>query len=323
MTLRRVAHIPVSVSESQPPGRPLETLEDVAKGLAPRVRETLDAAEEQIDGFLSSVMGESFEERMARVDLHLGAGGVDAFGLDPKWAKYGFFAAAVLYRHYFRCEVTGIENAPRGRVLFIGNHSGQVPIDAAMIGTALFLEADPPRLIRSMVEKWTQTLPFVSTFFSRVGQVVGVPENARRLLESDQALMVFPEGAAGISKTYDRAYQLTDFGLGFMRLAIETKTPIVPVAVVGAEEQYISIGNLSGLAKLVGIPALPLIPQLFIPGGQLPLPTKYRIAFGAPMFFDGDPDDDDAVLEEKVWSVKTTIQQMLHEGLAKRKGIFF
>jgi 1-acyl-sn-glycerol-3-phosphate acyltransferase len=311
------------VSESLPPGRPLETLEDVAKGLAPRVRETLDAAEEQIDGFLSSVMGESFEERMARVDLHLGEGGVDAFGLDPKWAKYGFFAAAVLYRHYFRCEVTGIENAPRGRVLFIANHSGQVPIDAAMIGTALFLEADPPRLIRSMVEKWTQTLPFVSTFFSRVGQVVGVPENARRLLESDQALLVFPEGAAGISKTYDRAYQLADFGLGFMRLAIETKTPIVPVSVVGAEEQYISIGNLSGLAKVLGMPALPLIPQLFVPGGQLPLPTKYRIAFGAPMHFDGDPDDDDAVLEEKVWSVKTTIQQMLHEGLAKRKGIFF
>lgn len=311
------------MSESLPPGRPLETLEDVAKGLAPRVRETLDAAEEQIDGFLSSVMGESFEERMARVDLHLGEGGVDAFGLDPKWAKYGFFAAAVLYRHYFRCEVTGIENAPRGRVLFIANHSGQVPIDAAMIGTALFLEADPPRLIRSMVEKWTQTLPFVSTFFSRVGQVVGVPENARRLLESDQALLVFPEGAAGISKTYDRAYQLADFGLGFMRLAIETKTPIVPVSVVGAEEQYISIGNLSGLAKVLGMPALPLIPQLFVPGGQLPLPTKYRIAFGAPMHFDGDPDDDDAVLEEKVWSVKTTIQQMLHEGLAKRKGIFF
>jgi 1-acyl-sn-glycerol-3-phosphate acyltransferase len=317
------AHIPVFVSDSVPPGRSLETLEAVAKGLAPRVRETLNEAEETIDHFLSGLMGESFDERIARIDVKLGAGGVDDFGLDPQWAKYGFFAAAVLYRHYFRCEVTGIENAPPGRVLFIGNHSGQVPIDAAMIGTALFLEADPPRMIRSMVEKWTQTLPFVSTFFSRVGQVVGVPENARRLLENDQALLVFPEGAAGISKTYDRAYQLTDFGLGFMRLAIETKTPIVPVAVVGAEEQYISIGNFDSVAKLLGMPALPIIPQLFVPGGQLPLPTKYRIAFGAPMHFDGDPDDDDSVLEEKVWSVKTTIQQMLNEGLTKRKGIFF
>lgn len=311
------------MSELLPQARPLETLEDVARDLTPKVRETLDAMEERIDAFLTSVMGESFEERMKRIDLHLGAGGVDAFGMDPKWVKYGYFAAAVLYRHYFRCEVTGLENAPAGRVLFIGNHSGQIPIDAAMIGSALFLEGNPPRVIRSMIEKWTQTLPFVSTFFCRVGQVVGVPENARRLLESDEALMVFPEGAAGISKTYDRAYQLSDFGLGFMRLAIETKTPIVPVAVVGAEEQYISIGNLSSLAKLLGIPALPLIPQLFIPGGQLPLPTKYRIAFGAPMFFDGDPDDDDSVLEEKVWTVKTTIQQMVNDGLSKRKGIFF
>jgi 1-acyl-sn-glycerol-3-phosphate acyltransferase len=323
LTDRPAAHIPVFVSDSVPPGRSLETFEDVAKGLAPRVREALDAAEESIDRFISSLMGESFEERIARIDVKLGEGGVDDFGLDPQWAKYGFFAAAVLYRHYFRCEVSGVENARPGRVLYISNHSGQVPLDAAMIGTALFLEAEPPRVIRSMVEKWTQTLPFVSTFFSRVGQVVGVPENARRLLESDQALLVFPEGAAGISKTYDRAYQLADFGLGFMRLAIETKTPIVPVAVIGAEEQYISIGNLSSLAKLLGMPALPLIPQLLVPGGQLPLPTKYRITFGAPMHFDGDPDDDDAILEEKVWSVKTTIQQMLNDGLAKRKGIFF
>ena len=323
MTPRPTGLNALDVSELLPQARPLETLEDVARDLTPKVRETLDAMEEKIDAFLTSVMGESFEERIKRIDLHLGAGGVDAFGLDPKWAKYGFGFGALLYRHYFRCEVTGIENAPAGRVLFIGNHSGQIPLDAAMVGTALFLEGQPPRVIRSMVEKWTQTLPFVSTFFSRVGQVVGVPENARRLLESEEALMVFPEGAAGISKTYDRAYQLTDFGLGFMRLAIETKTPIVPVAVVGAEEQYISIGNLTSIAKILGLPALPLIPQLFFPGGQLPLPTKYRIAFGAPMHFDGDPDDDDAVLEEKVWTVKTTIQQMVNDGLAKRKGIFF
>ena len=296
----------------------------MARGLAPRVREVLDDAEGSIDRFLSTMMGESFDDRLSRLDLRLGGGGVDAFGLDPQWAKYGLFASAVLYRHYFRCEVTGLEHVPQGRVLFISNHSGQIPLDAAMIGTALFLEAEPPRLVRSMIEKWTQTLPFVSTFFSRVGQVVGVPENARRLLELEEALLVFPEGAAGIAKTYDRAYQLTDFGLGFMRLALETQTPIVPISVVGAEEQYVSVGNLTGLAKILGVPALPVIPQLFFPGGQLPLPTKYRIAFGAPLRFEGtSDDDDDQTIEAHVWTVRTTIQQMLNEALAKRKGVFF
>ena len=156
-----------------------------------------------------------------------------------------------------------------------------------------------------------------------MGQVVGVPENATRLLAQGEALLVFPEGARGISKTFDQRYKLTEFGLGFMRLAIETDTPIVPVAVVGGEEQYISVANIDGLAKLLARPAFPIIPQLFLPGGQLPLPTKYRLWFGEPMRFAGDPDDDDAVIEEKVWLVKQTVQSMLNRGLKERKHIFW
>jgi 1-acyl-sn-glycerol-3-phosphate acyltransferase len=185
------------------------------------------------------------------------------------------------------------------------------------------MDMEPPRFTRAMVEKWTQTLPFVSLLFSRVGQVVGVPENARRLLENDEALLVFPEGARGISKTFDQRYNLADFGLGFMRLAIETDTPIVPVAVIGAEEQYISIGNLESIARVLKMPSFPVMPQLLLPGGALPLPTKYRIYFGEPMRFEGDPDDDDAVIEEKVWLVRATIQSMVHKGLRERKSIFF
>ena len=134
----------------------------------------------------------------------------------------------------------------------------------------MFMDVEPPRFMRAMVEKWTQTLPFVSLFFARVGQVVGVPENAQRLLEQGEALLVFPEGTRGISKTFDQRYQLTEFGLGFMRLAIETDTPIVPVAVIGGEEQYISVANLEGLARLLRAPAFPIIPQLFLPGRPAP-----------------------------------------------------
>jgi len=272
---------------------------------------------------MTEKLGEEFNARLGRVPLNLTATGVDAFGMDPAWTKYALAFAAVLHRHYFRTEVIGASHIPDSRVLLIANHSGQIPIDATLIGASLFMDVEPPRFMRAMVEKWTQTLPFVSLLFSRCGQVVGVPENAKHLLHGEEALLVFPEGARGISKPFSQRYQLCDFGLGFMRLAIETNTPIVPVAVVGGEEQYVSIGNFESLAKMFRMPSFPIIPQLLIPGGQLPLPTKYRIYFGEPMRFGGDADDDDAVIEDKVHVVKSTIQSMLNRGLKERRSVFF
>ncbi|MBX3232421.1 MAG: acyltransferase family protein [Labilithrix sp.] len=294
------------------------------RSLAPLARGLLSSATSSVDDWMTAKLGEEFNARLARVPLNLTATGVDPFGMDPAWTKYALASAALLHRHYFRTAVHGAEHVPATRVLLISNHSGQIPIDAAMIGASLFMDVEPPRFMRAMVEKWTQTLPFVSLLFSRVGQVVGVPENAERLLSAEEALLVFPEGARGISKPFTRRYQLCDFGLGFMRLAMETKTPIVPVAVVGGEEQYVSVGNFTSLAKVLRMPsAPPILPQLLLPFGALPLPTKYRIYFGEPMRFDGDPDDDDAVIEEKVHVVKATIQSMLNRGLKERKSVFF
>ena len=289
----------------------------------PLARQALDEVRDGVDEATLRMLGPDFEERLRRVHVAAEGGNVDAFGLDPTWAKYAVGVAAFFHRLYFRTEVKGIERVPSGRVLLVANHSGQIPLDGAVIGASLFLDAEPPRIVRSMVEKWTQTLPFVSTFFSRVGQVVGVPENARRLLELEEALLVFPEGARGITKPFAQRYQLADFGLGFMRLALETRTPIVPVALIGAEEQYISLGNVKSLARLLGMPALPILPQLLLPGGCLPLPTKYRLSFGAPMSFEGDPDEDDGVIEEKVLQVKTCIQDMLTQGLNERESVFW
>ncbi len=293
------------------------------RSMAPFARRLLGSAATGIDEWLTGQLGEEFADRLARVPLNLTATGVDPFGLDPAWTKWALASVAFLHRKYFRTEVFGAELVPHGRVLLIGNHSGQVPIDGALIGASMFMDVEPPRFTRAMVEKWTQTLPFVSLLFSRVGQVVGVPENAKRLLENDEALLVFPEGARGISKPFEKRYQLTDFGLGFMRLAIETNTPIVPIAVIGGEEQYISVGNFTSLAKMLGMPSFPILPQLLLPFGALPLPTRYRIYFGEPMRFDGDPDDDDAVIEEKVFVVKATIQSMVNRGLKARKSVFF
>ena len=245
--------------------------------------------------------------------------GMDSFGYDVDYALAAAAPFIWLYKNYFRVETHGLANIPSGRVLLIGNHGGQLPLDAAMIAVAMLIEADPPRAARSMTEKWAASLPYVSTVFARAGQIVGTPENCRRLLQNEEAVMVFPEGVRGIAKLWPQRYQLQDFGLGFMRLALETDTPIVPVAVIGAEEQAPALADLKSLGKLFGLPALPLT----VTGVPIPLPTKYRIYFGEPMKFTGRADDEDSELDKKVRRVRTTIQQMVEHGLRERKHVFW
>jgi 1-acyl-sn-glycerol-3-phosphate acyltransferase len=243
--------------------------------------------------------------------------GVDPFGFDPDYALSAVAPFVWLYKNYFRVEAHGVEKVPKGRVLLVGNHSGQIPLDGAMVGVALLLESDPPRIVRAMTEKWAASLPYISTIFARSGQIVGTPENCRRLLVSGEAVMVFPEGVRGIAKLWPQRYQLQDFGLGFMRLALETDTPIVPVAIIGAEEQAPALLNLRSVGKLVGFPALPVTVT------PLPLPTKYRLYFGDPLYFGGSADEEDTELDKKVRVVKTTLQGLIQQGLEEREHVFW
>ena len=259
------------------------------------------------------------EEKVTAIARTTNEYGVDPFGFDLDYALAATAPLAWMYKHYFRVETHGVEKVPAGRVLLVANHSGQLPLDAAMIGVAMLIEAKPARAIRSMVEKWVASLPYVSTFMARVGQIVGTPENCRRLLEAGETILVFPEGVRGITKLWAQRYQLQEFGLGFMRLALETKTPVVPVAVVGAEEQAPALLDLKPLAKLLGFPAFPVT----VTGLPLPLPVKYHLYFGEPMTFTGSPDDEDAELERKVDEVKRAIAEMIERGLRERKGVFF
>lgn len=249
----------------------------------------------------------------------------DPFGFQPEFLRHIIPPVGWIYRHYFRVEVHGMEHIPdHGPVLLIANHSGQLPLDALMIGSACLLDKKPARMVRSMVERWSAELPFISWIFPRFGQVVGTRQNARTLLKQNNCLLVFPEGVRGISKTYDRAYQLQDFGLGFMRLALETNTPIVPIGVVGAEEQIPAIVNLRSLGKMLGAPSFPITPTwpLLGPIGALPLPTKLRLHFGKPMYFEGAHDDEDRVIRSQVYKVKDAIHDLLMHGLKQRRGIF-
>jgi 1-acyl-sn-glycerol-3-phosphate acyltransferase len=248
--------------------------------------------------------------------------GYDEFGLSRDSLRGAMRVARWLYRHYFRASAFGIEHIPRsGRVLFVANHSGQLPFDGLVIGAACFLEPETPRLVRSMVEYFVPTVPFASYLFARWGQITGTPENCRRLLASEEAVLVFPEGTRGISKSFSKRYQLAEFGTGFLRLALEMRAPIVPIAVIGAEEQAPAV-NVKPLARLFRAPSFPVVPYPpFVP--LVPLPVKYRLYFGEPMQMTGDPDDDDEVLADKARIVKTRIQSMIHLGLRERAHVFW
>jgi 1-acyl-sn-glycerol-3-phosphate acyltransferase len=136
--------------------------------------------------------------------------------------------------------------------------------------------------------------------------------------------MVFPEGAEGFVKPFHKRYQLQRFGVGFMRLAIGTDTPIVPVGIVGAEEQSPAVADVKWLGKLVGSPAFPITPTFPWLGlaGFLPLPVKFWMRFGEPLRFEGDANEDDAAIEKRVTVVKRAIRKLVAEARAQRQSWF-
>jgi 1-acyl-sn-glycerol-3-phosphate acyltransferase len=175
-----------------------------------------------------------------------------------------------------------------------------------------------------MGEYYLPTIPFFSVFMHRVGSVVGTPSNCAHLLAHEEAIMVFPEGERGFVKTFRQRYQLQRFGLGFMRLALETGTPIVPVGIVGGEEQSPGLANLRPIGRLIGSPAFPVtltFPWLGL-AGFVPLPVKFHIRFGEAMRFVGDPSEEDASIEKKVEKVKDRIRALIAEGRRARRNWF-
>ena len=287
-----------------------------------------DDPTERREGWLPRPLGrlvDEIDERLARVPTRLNEYGYDPFGMDPDYGRRLALALALAYRYWFRAEARGIENVPEGRVLLVGNHAGNTfAWDGALLGTALFLEGEPPRIVRGMAEYFLPKIPFFNVAMHRLGSVVGTPANCARLLENEEAIMVFPEGQRGFVKTWRQRYRLQTFGLGFMRLALETDTPIVPIGIVGGEEQSPGLANIRPLGKLIGSPAFPitLTFPLLGPAGFIPLPVKFRLHLGAPLRFEGDPTEEDALVEKKVAVVKDAIRELIAQGRAQRKTWF-
>lgn len=253
----------------------------------------------------------SIERRVDRLEIPFGPLGVDPYGVEKVAIGRMMTALQLLYRSYFRVKATGVEHVPpRGRAMLIGNHSGGVAIDAAMVIGACFFEMEPPRLAQGMVEKFIEHVPIASVMASRCGQFTGLPEHAVRLLKDERLLMVFPEGARGTAKLFHERDSLVDFGTGFMRLALQTNTPIIPFGVVGAGDALPTVYNAYSLGKLFGVPYVPFTPWLL----PVPVPVQMGIHFGEPIACEGTGREDDELVKNKVEEVKERIASLIAWG---------
>ncbi|MGD2157278.1 MAG: lysophospholipid acyltransferase family protein [Anaerolineales bacterium] len=235
-----------------------------------------------------------------------------------------------MYKTYWRVEITGIENIPDdGRALLVVNHSGQLPWDGSMVVTAVRLEHPAQRMVRTLYANWFPTLPVFSALFEKGGQVLATVDNGVRLLEQDELVAVYPEGYKGVGKLFKERYRLARFGRGgFIKMALKTQSPIIPVSVVGAEETYISLAKSPLLAKLTGFPYFPISPTWPWFGllGFVPLPTKWYIDFGELIPTEGyapSSEDNLVLVSELTDQVRNIIQEMIYKRLAKRRSVFF
>jgi 1-acyl-sn-glycerol-3-phosphate acyltransferase len=253
--------------------------------------------------------------RVENLQLPWNSSGLDPYGISKKDLVRYLSLGAWFYRHYFRVEHHGLQNVPAtGRAMLIGNHSGGVALDGAMIVCAMLLDHDPPRIAHAMADKFLARLPFATFLTNRLGHFTGLPEHAERLLRDDRLLLVFPEGARGTAKLFYERDSLVDFGTGFMRLALETQTPIVPFAFVGGGEAIPTFFNSKLLGRLFGAPYVPFTPWL----APLPLPVRVVIEVGEPMVFQGNGHEEDPVIEGYVQQVKSRVAHLINLGRMRR-----
>ncbi len=279
------------------------------------------------------VFGEQWEPRLAEMLAFLrrrltGDYEVDDFGFDAELTDR-FLLAAVrpLAQKWFRIEVVGADNIPSvGGALVVSNHSGTVPVDGVM--TAVTVRDHTGRHLRALGADLVFRLPVVSDVFRRGGATLACHEDAERMLRDGELVGVWPEGFKGIGKPFSERYKLQRFGRGgFVSAAIRTGVPIIPTSVVGAEEIYPLVGNVPSLARLLGLPYLPITPlfPLLGPLGLVPLPSKWLIEFGEPIRtddYDAGAADDPMLVFNVTDQVRESIQQTLYTLLMKRRSVF-
>jgi 1-acyl-sn-glycerol-3-phosphate acyltransferase len=259
-----------------------------------------------------------------------GGTGVDQFGFDPEFnSRVLIPLGRLLYQHWFQVQMKGLGHVPaEGAALVVANHSGTLPLDAIMLQTGLHDEHPARRNLRLLGADLVYDVPLLAAVARKGGHTRACPDDAHQLLRAGELAGVFPEGFKGIGKPFADRYQLRRFGRGgFAVTALRARVPIIPCAIVGAEEIYPMIGNFKGLARLLGLPYFPLTPLFpwLGPIGAVPLPSRWVIEFCPPVPTDdyapGD-EDDPAAVADLSGRVRGTVQRKLEDLLAERGPAF-
>jgi 1-acyl-sn-glycerol-3-phosphate acyltransferase len=280
------------------------------------------------------VFGDRWEQRVAELLAFArrrvtGDYQVDEFGFDVELTeRFMLSAVRPLADKWFRVEVRGAENIPaEGGALMVSNHSGTIPVDGLV--TMVSVKDTTGRNLRPLGADLVFRMPFVGELARKSGVTLACNEDAEGMLRQDELVGVWPEGYKGIGKPYSERYKLQRFGRGgFVGAAIRTGVPIIPCSVVGAEEIYPLVGNVPVLARLVGLPYLPITPffPLLGPLGLIPLPSKWLIEFGEPIrtdSFDEGAADDPMLVFNVTDQVRETVQQTLYSLLMQRRSVFY
>ena len=254
----------------------------------------------------------------ARRDFHDEGHGYDVFGLHLATLRRTMTHGGRLCDSYFRTRSSGVEHVPRsGPAILVANHGGALPIDAALV--CLDVDRATGRILRPIADRFVPSLPLISTWFARIGAVVGTHANVARLLERGELIAVWPEGAAGIAKPVRERYQMKGWSVGHAELALRHRVPVVPVAILGSEESWPVLGRITGFRGF-GVPFLP------VPLTPLPLPLRHHIVYGAPIeLHDGlppDAADDPGIVAHAANRVRLALSGLLHDARQARAGRF-
>jgi 1-acyl-sn-glycerol-3-phosphate acyltransferase len=279
------------------------------------------------------LFGDQWEPQLARFLAFLrrrvtGDYVVDEYGFDQEITERFFMSALrPIAQKWFRIEVRGIENIPtEGGALVVSNHSGTIPVDGLM--TMVMVHDHTGRFLRPLGADLVFKMPVVSTLARKGGTTLACNEDAERMLRGGELVGVWPEGFKGIGKPYAERYKLQRFGRGgFVSAALRTQVPIIPLSVVGAEEIFPLVANLPSLARVLGLPYIPVTPLFpwLGPLGLVPLPSKWLLEFGEPIRtdeFDAGAAEDPMLVFNVTDEVRETIQSSLYSLLMQRQSVF-
>jgi 1-acyl-sn-glycerol-3-phosphate acyltransferase len=280
-------------------------------------------------GFDWMAVYESLRRRLGSAGMRSLPAEVDDFGMDTAALERARPWLDALFDRYWRVSVSGLEQVPRGRpCLFVANHAGLLPWDGLMICHALARHDPTAARARFLVADWLLGLPFAQPALTRLGGVRACRENAERLLRSRRSVVAFPEGAKGAAKVFRQRYRVQRFGRGgVVRTAIAARVPLVPVAVVGAEEVHPVLFKIETAARAIGLPFVPVTPTFpwLGPLGLLPLPSKWWIGFGEALPTEElapEAADDELLVWRKTQELRAAIQSQLEDGLRTRPSVW-